>query len=215
VGLLLSMKHPEADSMIGDLLDTADFQTTYSVLERAFTSLCHRELENLLGLSRSDERFLALLDRARVRHGDLAERLLPVYEEKWRQNDIARRRDQIKGEDHRFFLALLLNVPDRATMLRLIGERFPDRDPIELVVSWISELSATKIFGSHEPNVLGIGEFDEGHLFVFREFLRGGTSEQIEARVATEPALAPKLNPDVRGLVSSVRSLPLFKSIFN
>jgi hypothetical protein len=215
VGLLLSMKHPDADGIIGELLDSADFQTTYAVLERAFASLGHRELEHLVGLSRSTERFQALLDRARARHGELADRLLPVYEEKWRQNDIARRRDQIRGEDHRFFLALLLNVPDRTTILRLIKERFPERDPIELVVDWISELSATRIFGSHEPNVLGIGEFGEGHLFVFREFLRGETSEQIEARVAAEPALAPKLKPGVSDLMSNVKALPLFKSILN
>jgi hypothetical protein len=215
VGLLLGMKHPEADGIIGTLLDAADFQTTYAILERAFASLCHRELENLLGLSRSTERFQALLDRARARHGELADRLLPVLEEKWRQNDIARRRDQIKGEDHRFFLALLLNVPERTTILRLVKERFPDRDAIELVVSWVRELAATKIFGSHEPNVLGIGEFDEGHLFIFKELLEGHKSEQIDARLAAEPSRAAKLHPSVSDLANHIKALPLFKSILN
>ena len=213
VGLLLGMKHPEADRMIGTLLDSSDFQATYAILERAFASLCHRELENLLGVSRSTDRFQALLDRARARHGELADRLLPVLEEKWRQNEIARRRDQIKGEDHRFFLALLLNVPERTTILRLVKERFPDRDAIDLVVSWVSELAATKIFGSHEPNVLGIGEFDEGHLLVLKELLEGHTLEQINTRMAVEPSRAAKLNSSVQDLANHIQALPLFKSI--
>jgi len=215
VGLLLGMKHPEADDIIGSLLDTADFQTTYAILEIAFASLCHRDLETLFGLSRSNERFQALLDRARARHGELADRLLPVLEEKWRQNDVARRRDQIKGEDHRFFLALLLNVPERQAILKLIRERFPDRDAIELVVGWVSELAATKIFGSHEPNVLGIGEFDERHLFVLKELLTGNTSEQIEARLATEPSRAAKFQPSVSALANHIKAMTLFKSILN
>ena len=45
-------------------------------------------------------------------------------------------------------------------VLRLVKQKFPDQDPIDLVVGWIKELAATKIFGSREPNVLGIGEFD-------------------------------------------------------
>ncbi|MFS8085193.1 MAG: hypothetical protein ACMG6H_06150 [Acidobacteriota bacterium] len=213
VGLLLGMKHPEADGMIARLLDSSDFQATYAILERAFAVLCHRELENLFGVSRSTERFQALLNRARARHGELADRVLPVLEEKWRQNEIARRRDQIKGEDHRFFLALLLNVPDRGTILRLVKERFPDRDAIDLVVNWVRELAATKIFGSHEPNVLGIGEFDEGHLFVLKELLEGYTPDQINIRMAEEPSRTAKLNSTIQELATHIQSLPLLKSL--
>jgi len=215
VGLLLKMKHPETDEMIGALLDAADFQTTYVILERAFETLCHRELETLLGLSKSSERFQALLDRARARHGEFAERLLPVLEERWRQNDIARRRDQIKGEDHRFFMALLLNVPDRTTVLRLIKERYPESDAVELVVDWVRELATTKVFGSHEPNVLGIGEFDEHHLLVLRQLLAGRALAEIEALVAANPSSAAVSTPSVRELVDHIKALPPFRSLFN
>lgn len=214
VELLLKMKHPEADIFIGDLVDSSDFQTTYLVLKRAFQVLCHRELEEALGLSRSSDRFQALLDRARCKHSELADLLLPVYEEEWRQDEITQRRATVKREDHRFFLALLLNVPDRATVLRLVEQRFPDQDPIDLVVGWIKELAATKIFGSREPNVLGIGEFDDRHLFVFKGLLEGLTEGEIKSRAATEPLLAGKLEPQIEDLAKHIKALPMFKSIF-
>lgn len=212
VSLLLSMKHPDTDRIIGDLVDSSDFQTTYFVLGTAFESLCHRELEEIFGLSRSCDRFHALLDRARGRHGELADLLLPVFEEKWRQTDIILRRAKIKGEDHRFFLALLLNVPERTTVLRLVKERFPDKDAIELVVGWIKEMAAIKIFGSAEPNVLGIGEFNHTHLFVFKGLLEGIAVEELKARAATEPWLATELG-SVDDLANHIKALPLFRSI--
>jgi hypothetical protein len=48
-----------------------------------------------------------MLDRARRKHGALTDLLAPVFEEKQRQIDIAKRRGVIEGKDHRFFLAVL------------------------------------------------------------------------------------------------------------
>ena len=214
VSLLLSMKHPEADKFIGDLVESSDFQTTYSVLEIAFEVLCHRELEEIVGVSRSFDRFQALLERAGLKHGELADLLLPVFEEKWRQNEIARRRSQIKGEGHRFFLALLLNVPGKTNVLRLVKERFPDKDPVDLVVDWVRELAAMKIFGSHEPNVLGLENFDEGHVFVFRRLLQGLTVEEIQTRATAAPGPASKPELAIADLANQITNLSLFKSIF-
>jgi len=212
--LILRMKHPGADKIIGELVELSDFQTTYAVLEKAFEFLCHRELEEIFGLSRGYDRFAALLDRARGKHGELADLLLPVFEEEWRQTNIIERRAKIKGEDHRFFLALLLNVPERTTMLRLVKERFPEHNEVDLVVGWVRELSATKIFGSREPNVLGIGEFDDRHLFVFRALLEGLTTEEMRARAAAEPQRAPHLDASIDGLANHLKALPLFKPTF-
>ena len=193
----------------GTIDSPADFQTTYFILEKAFEFLCHRPLESLLGVSKSTDRFQALLDRARARQGELADRLLPVFEETWRQNDIVRRRDQIQDANHRFFLALLLNVPDRSNVLRLVKERFPEKDPVELIVGWLKELCATKTFGSREPNVLGIGNFEESHFFVFKELLLGRRAENIGADLATADFTAP-----FQDVANQIKSLPLFKSIF-
>jgi hypothetical protein len=214
VSLLLRMKHPEADRFIEDLLDDSDFHTAFAVLEQAFDFLCHRELEEIIGVSRSSDRFQALLDRARNKHGRLADLLPPVFEEGWRQAEITRRRAEIKGQDHRFFLALLLNVPDRATVLRLVNERFPEQDAVDLIVGWVRELSTTKIFGSREPNVLGSAEFTDRHLLVFRGLLEGRTTEEIEARAASTPQPAAGVSSSIADTANHLKSLPLFKSLF-
>lgn len=210
VELLLQMKHPQADELIGQLIDCSDFQTAYAVLDSAFDFLCHRELEELLGVSRSRERFQALLARAAARHGEVADLLIPTFEEQWRQKDIIRRRGEVKDEDHRFFLALLLNVPDRANILKLITERFPTPDPVDLIADWIKELAATQIFGSREPNVLGIGEFDDNHLFVLKGLLRDLSADQIQSEAA-----AGNIDAPIPQLVSHITSLPLFKPLFS
>jgi len=210
VELLLHMKHPEADKFISDIIASSDFQTAFSVLDKAFGFLCHRELEEMMGVSRSRERFQALLDCAFERHGDLAELLLPVFEEEWRQNDIAQRRTEIKSEDHRFFLALLLNVPDRTNVLRLVSERFSQQDPIGLIVGWVEELVATKTFGSREPNVLGIGEFDHNDLLVFRRLLEGSSEREGELDLADTGTAE-----SIEERATRIKSLPLFKSLFN
>jgi hypothetical protein len=214
VSLLLRMKHPEADRFIEDLLDDSDFHTAFAVLEQAFDFLCHRELEEIIGVTRSSDRFHSLLDRARNKHGRLADLLLPVFEEGWRQAEITRRRTEIKGQDHRFFLALLLNVPDRATVLRLVKEKFPDQDAVDLVVSWVKELSATKIFGSKEPNVLGSAEFTDQHLLVFKGLLEGLTTEEIIARAASTAQQTANSSSSAEDIASHLQTLPLFKSLF-
>ena len=205
VELLLRMKHPEADGFISDIIDCSDLQTAYAVLDQAFDFLCHRDLEELVGVTRSKDRFQALLDRARVKHGELADLLLPVFEEEWRQTDIARRRTEIKREDHRFFLALLLNVPDRASVFRLVEEQFPGQDAVDLIVGWVKELAATKVFGSREPNVLGIGDFDNNHVFVFERLMRGLTAEETQA----EASMA-KIQGSVVDLATQIEALPIF-----
>ena len=214
VSLLLRMKHAEADTFIGNVLERSDFQTAYAVLEQAFDFLCHRELEEVMGVSRSRDRFEALLDRARRKHGELADLLLPVFEEGWRQAEITRRRTQIKRQEHRFLLALLLNVPERATVLRLVQEKFPGQDAVDLVTSWVRELSATKVFGSNEPSVLGSGEFSDLHLFVFRGLLEGLTVAEVETRAAAELQRFAGAASSVADLANHLQELPLFKAIF-
>jgi hypothetical protein len=110
---------------------------------------------------------------------------------------------------------LLLNVPEKRTILRLIQKRYPGQDAIELVVGWVKELSATKIFGSKEPNVLGIGELDERHLAVFRGLLEGRTVAEINDREGTLPQYPTNGGTSVEDMANHLKALPLFKSMFS
>ncbi len=57
VGLLLGMKHKNADSIIGDLVCSSDFHTAYFVLEQTYRSLQGNEMDELFGLSLGKDRF--------------------------------------------------------------------------------------------------------------------------------------------------------------
>ena len=214
--LLLSIRHPAVDELIGELLSCSDFQTVFSVLDLAFERLANDRLERAFGVSTGRERFDALLEIARSRHGDLVDLILPVIEEGSRENYLVHRRGQITSNEHRFFLALLLNVPDRVKLLNLVKQRFPENDPVNTVLDWVEELANTKVAGSSEPNVLGIQNFDEDYLFTVQCLLEGLTFEQtlsaFQQEVSSEDVSI--LGERIESLFHTIRNSILFRSIF-
>ena len=186
--LLLRMKHPQAIEMLDDLLTRADFQTTFSLLDLAKGHLGGKQLENEFGLATGEEQFQRLLETARQRHGPLVDLIPDVFKESRRQNNLIYRRGQITSSEHRFFLALLLNVPERKRVLELVQQCFPERDPVETVLEWVEDLTLTKVWGSSEPNVLGITDFDDDYLFVLRCLLEGRSLMEVQDLCATELA---------------------------
>ncbi|MBI4469762.1 MAG: hypothetical protein HY650_10635 [Acidobacteria bacterium] len=176
--LLLQMRHPNTSELISEALSCSDFQTAFAILELAHAMLTNQPLERSFGLSTGKDTFASLLEVARVRHGELVDLILPVIEEAQRQRNIVQRRSQITNNEHRFFLALLLNVPDRHRILDLVNQRFPDQDPVTTVVEWVEELANTRMIGSQENNVLGIQIVDDNFLLVFQCMLEGKTVEE-------------------------------------
>lgn len=208
VSLLLLTKHPDADRIIGDLIESSDFHTVYAVLKEAFDFLGHRELEEIVGASRSRDRFETLVDRARPKHGELVDLLTPVFEEEWRQDQIIRRRAEIKDEDHRFLLALLLNLPGKTAMLQLVKTKFPDADAIEQVLKWVRELSVTKTFGSKDASVLGNTELSADHFSVLGGILQESTLSEITAR--TNNGLKQQ---DIERIAAELRGMPVLRTL--
>jgi len=214
--LLLSMRHPEADAFIAETLSRSDFQTAFSILDLAFNSLSYDRLEEAFGLSTGKERFAGFLEIARRRHGELVDLIRPVFEEAHRQQNLVLRRGQITGSEHRFFLALLLNVPDREKVLDLVRRRFPEQDPVNTVTDWVEELANTKVSGSSEPNVLGIDEIDEDYLFVLQCLLEGRNVEQTKSAFEEEFSAedARSLGDKLERLYYDIQNSMLFRSIF-
>jgi hypothetical protein len=184
--LLLQMKHEEADEMIGAMVTSSDFQTAFAILDMAFKRLTGDEIERIFRLSGGRDRFQSLIEKARQRHGPLTDFILPVIEYAQRQANIIARRRYLTSPEHRFFLALILNVPDRSLILDLVKQRFTDSDPIETIAEWVKELSTTKILGSPEPNVIGVDYFDDACLLVFKRLLGGVSLEQTKAEFEKE-----------------------------
>ncbi|MEK6283392.1 MAG: hypothetical protein AABN95_23805 [Acidobacteriota bacterium] len=215
VGLLLGMKHKDADAMIGNLVCASDFHTAYFVLAETFHHLKGNPMDALFGLSTGQDRFKAILERCRSVHGEITDLVLPVLEEQDRQHDIILRRASITSEQHRFFLALLLNVPSREKILELVKERIPEQDPVETILDWVAELSTTRVLGSKESNALGIEGFDDFNNFVFEELLRGHKSQDIKRNAAREYPndQANPLTERLETTTEKLRNAQVFKSI--
>src|SRR5262249_34932932 len=183
------------------------------VLKTAAHHLKDRGLESMFHLDTNSRRFNDLLDRARNAHGELVDLIPPVLDEENRQNNLISRRVQITGEDHRFFLALLLNVSSRTHVLELVRKRVPHRDPIETITDWVEELSSIKVFGSNEQNVLGIDNLDEDYLVVLGSMLEGFSVGQMSMAVHAADSIDLASETKVAKISESIRHSMLFKSI--
>jgi hypothetical protein len=136
-------------------------------------------------------------------------------EEQERQGSITKRRGTITKDAHRFFLALLLNVPGRDKLLELVKQRYPEQDPVETILDWVEELGRTRVLGSKETNALGLPEFDDSYVFVLECLLEGLSDEQINQRVAAQypPDNAAELITRIPALKESLKESSLFKSL--
>lgn len=57
-----------------------------------------------------------------------------------RMSSLVAARRSIASPELRFFLALLLNAPSPSALLRLIAQRYPERDPLDTAFSWVAAL---------------------------------------------------------------------------
>lgn len=117
--------------------------------------------------------------------------------------------------EHRFFLALLLNIPHRTNVLELVKRRFEDRDPVDTIADWVMELSTTRLLGSREPNILGVDGLDDEHLFVIRCLLEGLSREEAKEALRREyySGQEGNLEGEYEALFKSLQSSTLLSSL--
>lgn len=166
---LAQIEDPDYSQLVLDMLSDSDFERGFGVLRD-----CH---DHLRSLGEWETALAVFQDK----HGALAAGVAVTLEEIERRNVIIGLRSTITEPEHRFFLALLLNVPTRADLLTLVAQRFPEEAPVETVVRWAEELMEMSDYGAeildaHFPVTLAIANEAQPHLFVaaLRYFLEGG-----------------------------------------
>jgi hypothetical protein len=215
LSVLLGMQHQSTDELAKELLHRADLQTTYFVLEYLHNALCRNQLEKDFGVNAGQQRFEGLVETSKNKHGETIEKFLSVFSERERQMEIVKRRGIITDIEHRFFLALLLNVDERPHLFELIQKKFPDDDPIEKILDWTTELSTIKVLGAKESNVLGIEDFNDDYITVLECLLKNVADEEIEATIAENYSdeYAASLKDSIPMICQTLRSSMLFKSL--
>jgi len=220
VSMLLSIGHPEAYPFIGELISSSDLQTTFLVLTATFENLISRaqptgEASGAPDVSQDEwDRFHGLFKAAHRRHGQLVNLLPPVLGEMQRERALVERRSQMTGSEHRFFLALLLNVPRGKLILDLVKQRFPERDAADTICDWVAEFAGMPSPRSPEQNVLGIDGFGETHRLVLRSLLKGHAPERMMSDPELGDAAGGAGRPADLGVVlRSFRGSVLLKSL--
>lgn len=144
--------------LVLDMVRALDFERGFFILQNGITHL------RALGA------WEAVWKAFVARHGAKAKPLLPTLEEILRRDALVALRGSISDVDHRFFLALLLNLRERERILKMIGQRYPG-SPLKTVGRWAEELlegapSGLWLLDARFPERLRVGEEEQAGLFL-------------------------------------------------
>ncbi|PQJ28698.1 hypothetical protein [Rubritalea profundi] len=183
-------------AQVSGMIESLDF-------ERGFNTL-HHTMDRLQALGE----WQPVLAKFQQKHGELAEGVPATLAESLRRDTITQMRYQIDNPEHRFFLALVMNVEKSKDIQALISERFPNQSPIETILGWVEELI--------EPAEFGLSLLDGA--FAFPESL--DIQEQYDllidtVRHALEQGSESETakHPEIHAALSGSCLRPLFREI--
>ena len=183
---LIRSKHPDVDKHIIELLEKADFQTTYGILSTVKGYLQQNQIDQMFDLDAPKDRYASFMDVVKKRHGELGDIFPKVFAHQDKLNEIINRRHYITDAEHRVFLALLLNVEGKENIFSLVKEKFSEAEPMDKVLDWVFDLSQTKVLGTNMPNALGVENFDDFDLFILENLLNNKSEDEISAAIQND-----------------------------
>ena len=175
----------DADEQVIGLLKRSDLQTCYLILVQVRGFLRSNQLTEMFTPEAAKTRFAAFLDVVAEKHKAAGDAMRPVFERHDMLDEILTRRRYVTNPEHRFFMALLLNVEGRSYIFALIKQRYPDADPIEKVLDWTFDLAQIRIMGT-ETNALGIADFGDDEMFALEHLLNGSDDAAIRDKFVAE-----------------------------
>ena len=203
----------DADEQVTALLRRSDLQTSYLILAQVRGLLRSNQLTEMFTPDAAKTRFDTFLDVVAGLHGAAGEAMRPVFEHQDMVDEMVKRRSYVTNPEHRFFMALLLNVEGRSRIFSLIKQRYADADPIEKVLDWTFDLAWTRVMGSENSNALGIADFGDAEMFAFESLLHEKGDIAIAEAFKTERADS---SPDsISSALAKIRSSVLFRPLLS
>ncbi len=185
--VLETIDDPNYAPYVNEMMGSLDF-------ERGFNMLRHA-MPRLKDLDEWDEALATFQNK----HGELALGVPDTLAECLRRETISQMRHFIVNPEHRFFLALLMNVQNRKDILTLVAQRFPGASPIETILGWADELMEPNDFGislldASFPETLDIDTEDQSEWFIvaLKQSLEGNADGDENAEVISEIQAALK-----------------------
>lgn len=147
------------------LIENGDLETLFY----SFSALVRRKidrgiLEDLYGL-------------ARERHGDVVDIFQKACEEERRIRIVTALRSKIHDPNARFFLALLMLLPDREAIFETIQTQFPDVEPLSAIETWLTGMSGKETIGF---------DFNHENRLIFRSLVEGLDADALLQRIRAE-----------------------------
>ena len=182
VDVLENLDHPSYATLVGEMVGSLDF-------ERGFHTLLHA-MDRLQAL----DEWEPILATFQKKHGELAKGVPATLAECLHRDSISQMRYQIDHPDHRFFLALLMNVQNRKDIDSLISKRFPAQSPSATILGWAEELIEPTDYGitlldAAFPDSLGVAIESQFDLLInaLKHALEGGL--ESKAVMAEHPEI--------------------------
>lgn len=159
-----------------------------------------------------EESFERVLDALGAERPDLVKIFRPALHETHRELALISRRERVTSADHRFFLALLLNVPSKTRILDLVRAYRPESDPIDTVIAWLAELARADETGE-SPLLL---ELDDLGLTIARAMLRGGSFDGMLRELEDEYDAADivEMRDTLRAIFDALQSSMTLRPLF-
>ena len=161
---------PAYPALVLEMLRLLDFERGFFILQ------------NGMGYLRTLDQWEEAWGAFEEKHRRLAAFVAPTLDEIVRRDTLVELRGSVTQVEHRFFLALLLNVPTRDDILSLVAQRFAG-PPIDTIMRWAGELvsashSATWLLDAGFPGELSIPVDEQSEIFLaaLRHFLEGTTA---------------------------------------
>jgi hypothetical protein len=166
--VLEHLEDADYPTLVMNMLADLDFERGFYVLQH-----CMGTLQQMDEWDAAVKLFLK-------KHGAIAAGVAETLHEEVRRSNIKAMRGSVFEPEHRFFLALLMNAPTRADLLKLIAQRYPKQPPATVVLRWAGELmeatdEAVTILDAMFPESLGIDRDSQPDLFLaaFEYFMNG------------------------------------------
>lgn len=217
VGLLLRMGRLGADSTIDEMLSGSDLQSSFAILNTLFHYMFVESQKNAGLPVEHLDRYHTLLDITRKKHGAMSDYLPPVFTELRRTDKIVKLRKRIISRDHRYFLALLLNAPNRSLLLDLTKQWSPQQNPIDVVAQWIIDISSIDSSWLPKLSPLEDKRYHSLYAAVLRRLLEGMSIDEVENALMKGQDVDQSLknNLDIKALCKSLQNSHLLGAILS
>ncbi len=164
---------PDYADIVAEMIAELDFERGFFILQNCISHL---------GNHGEWERIWRLFEK---KHGALASPLAPTFREIIRRDALTAMRSTIEDVEHRFFLALLLNVESREEILRMISKKHRGA-PLATITRWAGELlqvtdTGIWLLDAAFPEELALDPEDQPQVFLaaLRYFLGDGKVSSV------------------------------------